>query len=549
MGDVLVPRGGTVAVFDSRGRHRSTKDSITGATLLTFGYDAEGRLVTVTDADGNVLRVERNASGQPAGILAPGGQRTTLTRDSHGYLDVAQSPGGAPWNFDFAPDGKGLLDRLTDPRGGLHEYQFDSLGLLARNDDPENGYNTLSRAGTPAAFSVTRRSALGRATTFDLGLDLESEDVSVRVINPDGTTRSRQGDEITTSSQGEDGTQSVRTRSKDPRFAMLDPLLGGSMTTPGGKTLSVSESRTATLSSPGDPFSLTALTATTTVSSRSTTATYSAATRTWTMTSPGGRQATAVVDARGRLSSSQVASLAATSVTYDARGRVSTITRGSGVDARTVTLGYDAGNELVSITDPLTRTTTFERDLDGRITRQVLPDLREVLAGYDLSGNVTSITPPGRPAHGFAYSLRDQQKTYMPPSVTPGGPTSYAYSADRELTTVTRPDAATITLAYGTTSGQLTSVTRTAGSLSFSYDVTTGRLLGLDESHGQNLDFTWDGFLPLSETWSGTIAGSVSRTFASDLRLATEQVNGANSVSFTFDADGLLTAAGAMSPS
>lgn len=70
-------------------------------------------------------------------------------------------------------------------------------------------------------------------------------------------------------------------------------------------------------------------------------------------------------------------------------------------------------------------------------------------------------------------------------------------------------------------------------------------------STGQILDYTYDGTLPKSETWSvqsgGTgIAGSVSRTFDNNFHVTSQSVNGGNTVSFGYDTDDLLTSAGAM---
>jgi hypothetical protein len=77
------------------------------------------------------------------------------------------------------------------------------------------------------------------------------------------------------------------------------------------------------------------------------------------------------------------------------------------------------------------------------------------------------------------------------------------------------------------------------------YD-SVGRVNALSDSGGVNLAFTYDGSLPLSETWSGGVTGSVSRTFTTNFEIATERVNGANLVAFGYDADRLLTSAGAL---
>jgi RHS repeat-associated protein len=53
--------------------------------------------------------------------------------------------------------------------------------------------------------------------------------------------------------------------------------------------------------------------------------------------------------------------------------------------------------------------------------------------------------------------------------------------------------------------------------------------------------------LPLASTWTGTVAGSVSRIYDNDFRISNQSVNGGNTVGFTYDNDGLLTAAGSLS--
>jgi hypothetical protein len=63
---------------------------------------------------------------------------------------------------------------------------------------------------------------------------------------------------------------------------------------------------------------------------------------------------------------------------------------------------------------------------------------------------------------------------------------------------------------------------------------------------GGVVSFTYDGALPLSSSWTGTVAGTVSQTYNNDFRVDTQSVNG-SSLSFTYDDDGLLTAAGSLS--
>ena len=44
--------GGEVYEFSSDGRHRRTRDALTGTDFYVFAYDANGSVIGVTDADG-----------------------------------------------------------------------------------------------------------------------------------------------------------------------------------------------------------------------------------------------------------------------------------------------------------------------------------------------------------------------------------------------------------------------------------------------------------------------------------------------------------------
>jgi YD repeat-containing protein len=66
--------GSVLYGFSPTGRHLRTLHALTGALLHQFAYDPAGRLSTLTDGDGNVTTVERDATtGAPTAIRAPDG--------------------------------------------------------------------------------------------------------------------------------------------------------------------------------------------------------------------------------------------------------------------------------------------------------------------------------------------------------------------------------------------------------------------------------------------------------------------------------------------
>jgi len=94
--------------------------------------------------------------------------------------------------------------------------------------------------------------------------------------------------------------------------------------------------------------------------------------------------------------------------------------------------------------------------------------------------------------------------------------------------------------------------------LDYGYDPVTGNLASItrcDAPTGgggctgavQGLALAYDGALPTTTTWSGSVAGSVTHGYDDDLRIASEQVNAAPAIVFQYDDDNLPTGAGALS--
>ena len=158
--------GGAVHVFNGNGRHLRTENARTGTILLTFGYNTEDELVSITDAFANVTTVQRDGSGSPTAIVAPFGQQTDLTPDPNGYLESITNPAGEAVQFTYQPDG--LLKTLTDPKNEVYTFSWDGLGRVEKDQDPLGGFSMLARteldpgAGVESGFEVTKSSQMGR---------------------------------------------------------------------------------------------------------------------------------------------------------------------------------------------------------------------------------------------------------------------------------------------------------------------------------------------------------------------------------------------------
>lgn len=538
---IISEDGKSLYSFNSHGKHLKTVDAITGNTLYTFTYDLSGYLSTLTDKEGNAIVIERDSLGNPSTIVAPGGQRTTLSLDANGYLASLSNPNGEAPQMVYTDDG--LLTTFTKPKGFSSTLTYDTMGRLIKDEDPAGGFKALSRTENGNNnFTVAVSTAEGVTNSYKV--ESLSTGASRRTnIDPSGfTTITNIGTDGTTTTTAPDGTITTTTEGPDPRFGMQAPIiLNMTVKTPSGLTYSLSEGKTVILSDQSNPLSIVTMTDTKTINGKTFTSLYESAQKKFTVTSPVGRQRFSLLDANGRMGQEQTAGLAAVTYQYDAKGRLTTITQG----ARTSSISYDSLNQIGSITDAAGRTVGFAYDLAGRVTQQTLPDSRIIAYSYDANGNVTSITPPGRPSHNFTFDPRDLETYYNPPDVgLPNGTTQYTYNLDKQLTTITRPDGQTIGLNYDN-GGRLSTMTLPSGQLTYSYNATTGNLSTVAVPV-ETLSYSFDGSLLTGTSWTGAISGSVGFAYNNDFRVTSESVNGANSISYAYDNDGLLTGAGSL---
>ena len=410
------------------------------------------------------------------------------------------------------------------------------------------GFNKEARAeGRTQTFNVVRNGIVTTRTNTDTnGL------VTTSVLDE------KQNQTITTP----DGTVTTVTTSGDPRFGMAAPLQDLKITLP--STLEANITTTRTITGQTDPLTFATLTDTLNINGRTFTSVFTQATKTFTDTSAESRTTTTVVDAQGRITSSSIPEIFDTTFTYDpTRGRLKTITQGS----RTSTIEYygelgtdpaDQKGFVKAVVDAENRRVEFTYDKVGRVKTQKLPDNRIISFNYDANGNVTSITPPGRPAHAFNYTPVDLEDEYTPPNIgLTEHRTFFEYNLDKQPTLITRPDKQGIRFNYESggrldTFEVLDDVTlQTPAVLSttdFNYD-PEGRLKTITAPGNEVLTFAYDGSLPLSTTWSGTVAGSVSRTYDNSFRInsrtATDSAGTPVSMvaRFAYDNDDLLTSA------
>lgn len=544
--------GSEVYVFSlTTGQHLQTLGPLTGALVYQFGYDSAGELVTVTDATGNVTTIERNASEQPTAIVSPYGQTTNLSVDSNGYLSQVTDPLGN--SSSFQNSSTGLLQSRTDANGNVFNYTYDANGGLTKDADPLGGYVSTSRSDANSGFgwTVAETTSMGVTSSYQTALTLpwflsSTSSVTEQHTNiwPEGlqatSSTALQSGQLSNNVVLPDGTTDSQTLGPDPVWGIQVPVNASESFVQGNLTMTVSGSRATTLGTAGNPFTVASETDTQSVNGRTYTSAFTGSNLTFVNSSPAGRTVTIGLDTLERLASAQVGGLTATDFSYDSHGRLESEVQGS----RKASYSYSGNGFLASVTDPLKLKTSYTYDADGQLQTTMLPDSQTIEYTYDANGNLTSVTPPGKSAHGFSYNAVDEVESYTPPTVAGTGATTYAYNLDRNLTMVTRPDGETIDYAYDT-AGRVISVTIPGGSVNYAYDATTGNVTS-EERSGEKIKYSYNGPLVSTSSWSGTVAGRVSRNYDDNFWASSQSVAGGSKIAFGYDNDGLVTKAGSL---
>ncbi|HTR25894.1 MAG TPA: RHS repeat-associated core domain-containing protein [Terriglobales bacterium] len=538
--------GSEIYVFDSiSGKHIQTLAPMTGAVIYSFGYDASGLLITITDGSGNVTTIQRDANEHPIAIVSPYGQTTTLAVDANGYLSQVTDPMGNATKLTTSA--LGLLASFKDANGNLYSFQYDSNGFLTKDSDPAGGVLNLALTNNSNGYAVKETTTQGRITNDQVAFSNTSSSTTQMFSNtwPSGLlateTDTQQNSQLTQSVSLPDGTSYSKTLGPDPRWGIQLPVTTSESLTIGNLTATITASRTASLANPSDPFSLTTQTDTTTINGRTYKSVYTGSSKTFLDTSAEGRKTTTTLDSLERVSRFEPLGETAIAFAYDSRGRLASVTQGT----RSETLAYDSDGRLASTTDALGQTRSFTYDADGRTLTDTLPDGRVINYAYDANGNLTSLTPPGESAHDFGYSTVNLTTSYTPPVVSGGGATTYTYNADREITKLTRPDGEVVNYNYDS-AGRLSSLVAPTSTLNFTYDAATGNLINASIAGGEATAYSYNGSLPTGISWTGTFAGSFTRTFNNNFWEASQSLNGGNTVNFTYDKDGLVSKAGAV---
>jgi RHS repeat-associated protein len=548
-GLLVVPSdsGDSLYLFDADGRHVRTVDGLSGVAVLSFGYDAAGRLITITDRDGQITTVQRAANGDPTGIVSPKGMQTALTLDGAGHLASVVRPGANTTSIVTAPNG--LLASITFPGSATHSFLYDSEGRLTKDTAPGNGFTQLARSTIPDGTRVTATTADGHVTKYDTTVGEQGVRVTT-VTGPTGSVNTStvlaNGSRTTTHA---DGSTTALVFGNDPRWGLAVPVVTkATETLPGGITSTTTFERSF-VPDPTDISKVVSQTKKVTVNGRQSTSVYTASTRTIAVTSPTGQVQTSVFDAENHLvSSAPSAGVTPTTFTYAADGLLTKEAQGT----RSAAYEYDALGRRTAQVDAAGRRIATTYDARNFVTSRSSADPASPYAfGNDPRGNVVTLATPGGPGSpgSASYTMTYDKEDQLVTSDVPGsGVDTNTYSLDGLLTQVSKASGATIgrTLDPG---GRLTDEIMPAVSTHITYGDATDRATTATwtGSSTQALAFSYQGRLVNGIDMSGAATASFSHTWSDDEWLTSIALSGGPTENLAYDGDGKLVTDGPFS--
>lgn len=589
---------------------------------VSYTYDGSNRLWKVTDPDSEITEYTYDASHRMLTIEdAKGIVYLTNEYDANGRVITQTQADTTEYQFDYTLDGSGKVTQtdVTDPRGNVRRVTFNSGGYTltdtrAEGTALEQTFTYERQSGTNLILSVT--DPLNRETTFTY----DSFGNTTSITQLEGTP-----DEITTSFTYEPDFNQVKTIT-DPLShvttigydvagnptSITDPLshsttftynaLGQVLTATtslnhtyqfaynGGDLVSITDPLSRTVSGYHDvvgrvtritngagqsyqysynnmnrPLSVTDprqgatafsydengnLLSLTDARSGVTGYEYDDQDRLITRTDPLSNDDTYEYDANGNLEQVTDREGQITAFAYDALDRLSEVTYD---DTSTTTYTYDLFNRLTEVDDSVSGTITYEYDDLDRVIEETTPQ-GTVSYTYDDAGRRTSMTVAGESAVNYTWDNANRLT-----QISKGGATvTIAYDNDNRRSSLTLPNGVVTEYTFDGAS-QLTGLVykysgSTLGSLSFTYD-SAGRLISTGGSYARtglpsavnsatynaaNRQTAFGG-LTLTYDLNGNLTGDGTNTYTWNARGQLASISGGVSASFTYDAVGRRT--------
>ncbi|MEK6282278.1 MAG: RHS repeat-associated core domain-containing protein [Acidobacteriota bacterium] len=407
----LTLKDGSIHQFGSNGKILSISDPNGNQVALT--YNGSGKVSAITDPAGRIITPTYASNGRVATLSDSTGNIATYTYDWWWSITSVTNPDGSKYNFTY--DSQHRLTSVKDALNNvLESHTYDSQGRALTSEIAGNGTerNTLNYV---SATQTDVTDALNHVTKYFFDKS-KGRNLVTRVEGSCSCGNAQ----IQSWIYDSQGNISSKTDALTHTTSYTYDTSGNRLTeTDGTGTV------TYTYNSLGEVLTQTDQ------MNGVTTNTYNAQGNLLTLKDALNNTSTFTYGTRGQLITITDPRNNTTTLTYDASGN---LTRRTDALNNQTNIAYDARGRATSVTNSLNQVTNYEYDLAGRPKKVIYPDTNFFLFTYDLAGRRTKIKDPRGYETTFAY---DAAYRLTSETNADGKVMSYAYDLMSNLTGVT----------------------------------------------------------------------------------------------------------------
>ena len=425
-----------------------TEERDANGSIIARGYDAKGRWATRTDAEGFVTHYVYDANDRLAGIIFPDETPGNLTDNPRRHFEY---------------DAAGRKTAEVDERGSRTEFVYDARNQLILRRDALTNETTFTYDVN--GRQLTETDARGRTTRYEYN----AAGQLTRTILPDGTWTADGYDalgRIVAKTNQLGHVTRLEYDALNHLVAVVNPL---------GHRTEDDYDETGNLGLQRD------------ANGRETRIEYDGANRKIAMVRPMGQRQAMAYDGNGNAIAITNADGTVIEREYDALDRE--VTRRLSGGEQTA-FAYTPRNQRSTITDAR-GTLNFSYDARNRLRARAEPDSRAISYQYDAAGNSAVRSVPS----GGATNTFDALNRLASVRDADGGVTTYAYDAVGNLIRTVLPNGVVETREHDALN-RLTFIeqTNSAGVLSsYRYLLDAGgRRLRVEEHTGRSVDYAYD---------------------------------------------------------
>ena len=401
-------------------------------------FNANGRLLSLTDRSGNTISLTLNGSGNPTTITDAAGRTISLTYDSYTKINTISDSTGNIATYVHA-----FMGRLTSVT-----YADGSKFTFTDTFSGNNAYLTTVKDALNNVISTRTYDSQGRAITSERAGNGTNK-YTVTYVSATETHVTDALNRVTKYFFDTTGGRNVITRTEGVcgcvGSSQIMQWAYDSNLNVTSETDALNHTTTYTYDSNGNRLTKTDATGTITY-------TYNANGDVLTMTDQMNGVWTFTYDSHGNLLTSKDPLNNTTTHTYNSVGQLLTVTdprnntttflydsagnltRQTDPLNNQTNIAYDSRGRVTSITNALNQVTSYEYDLAGRLKKIIYPDTNFVLFTFDLAGRRTNIKDPRGYETTFAY---DTSNRVTSETNANNKTTSYTYDAMSNRTSIT----------------------------------------------------------------------------------------------------------------